>query len=556
MATRKQVYSRLQLFRTFSVVLTLSTILLLCGFLSFLPQALSIAHADETAPDLPSWAIGPFTRSPSNPLLTPEGTGFESKNVYNPGVVIRNGVYYMLYRAQDAHNFSTIGYAQSTDGIHFTRNPTPVITGSQATNDAHGDEDPRLFESNGTYYTYYTALPASGGINLAVATSTDLIHWQKQGIAISGTKNGAVVVDPQDHPVKINNQYLMYYGENSGGVAYSTDLIHWTKGPAVNLPSSYHPWEFCVAVINYQSVQGGLVNPNILVFEAGKLMSGTRGDKGWYYGISEAEYSSTNPAQQLGQLNDAVLSPGPSYEQTGFTNDTVFMNSISFSNGQWLMYYGAADHVTALATAPLRSPNPSRFSSGLESGDPQPTWTNSVDTGGGSSGGISNVNGYCCGLTGPELGVRNETARDGFSALMYSGHSTGGTYDYAYMKAFDLSSQNIIVSPDMKLNYWIYPEAMTSASPYVTGTNSTCVAIDIIFTDGTALRNLGATDQAGNRLHPAYQCNHLQLSTWNQVIANLGSLAGKTVERIDVGYDQPGSTGGYRGYIDDITLNG
>ena len=392
--------------------------------------------------------------------------------------------------------------------------------------------------------------------NLAVATSTDLIHWQKQGIALSGTKNGAVVVDPQDHPVKINNQYVMYYGDNSGGVAYSTDLIHWTKGPGVNLPSSYRSWEFCVAVTNYQSVQGGPVNPNILVFEAGKLMSGTRGDKGWYYGISEAEYSSTNPAQQLGQLDDAALSPGPSYEQRGFTNDTVFMNSISFSNGQWLMYYGAADHVTALATAPLRASNPSRFSTGLESGDPQPTWTNSVDTGGGSSGGISNVNGYCCGLTGPELGVRRETARDGSSALMYSGHSEGGADDYAYIKVFDLSSQSIIVSPGMKLNYWIYPEAMTSSSPHVTGTNSTCVAIDLIFTDGTALRNLGATDQDGNRLHPAYQCNHLTTGVWNQVISAIGAVAsGKTIARLDIGYDQPGGSGGYRGYIDDINIS-
>lgn len=550
MFVRKQL---VQLFCSFSVVLVLSTIFLLCSFLSISPH--TIAHADETAQDLPSWAIGPFTRSSSNPLLTPEGTGFESKNVYNPGVFINNGTYDMLYRAQDANNFSTIGFAQSTDGIHFTRNPTPVITGDQADNDAHGDEDPRLIENNGTYYTYYTALPASGGINLAVATSTDLIHWQKQGVAISGTKNGAVVVDPQDHPVKINGQYVMYYGDNSGGVAYSTDLIHWTKGPSVNLPSSYKPWEFCVAVVDYQSVKGGPVNPNILVFEAGKLMSGTRGDKGWYYGISEAEYSSTNPAQQLDQLNDAVLSPGPSYEQTGFTNDTVFMNSILFYNGQWLMYYGAADHVTALATAPLRSATPTLFSTGLESGNTQPTWTNSVDTGGGSSGGISNVNGYCCGLSGPELGVRNEIARDGSSALMYSGHSEGGTDDYAYMKAFDLSAQNITIAPGMKLNYWIYPQAMNSVSPYVTGTNSTCVAIDLVFTDGTALRNLGATDQNGNRLHPAYQCNHLSTGVWNQVISDIGAVAsGKTIARLDIGYDQPGSSGGYRGYIDDISI--
>ena len=137
MSTRKPFYPHSQLFRTFSVGLALSLILLLCGFLSILPQALSVAHADETAPDLPSWAIGPFARSSSNPLLTPEGTGFESKNVYNPGVVIRNGIYYMLYRAQDTHNYSSIGEAQSTDGIHFTRNPTPVITGSAADNDAH-----------------------------------------------------------------------------------------------------------------------------------------------------------------------------------------------------------------------------------------------------------------------------------------------------------------------------------------------------------------------------------------------------------------------------------
>ena len=553
MLTHQPLYSRLHLFRTFSIGLVLSLLLLLCGLFSFLPQALPIAHADETAPDLPTWAIGPFTRSSNNPLLTFEGNGFEAKDVYNPGVVIRNGTYYMLYRALDSQSRTSIGEAQSTDGIHFTRNPTPVITGSQADNDAHGVEDPRLFESNGTYYTYYTADPASGGTNLAVATSTDLLHWQKQGVAISGTKNGAVVVDPQDHPVKINNQYLMYYGDNSGGVAYSSDLIHWTKGPGVNLPTSYRHWEFCVAVINYQAVQGGPVNPNILVFEAGKLMSGTRGDKGWYYGISEAEYSSTNPAQQLGQLDDAALSPGPSYEQTGLTSDTVFMNSISFYNGQWLMYYGAADHVIALATAPLRSPNPARFLTGLESGDPQPTWTNAVDT---SSGGISHVNGYCCDLTGPELGVRQETARDGSSALMYSGYSEGGTTDYAYMKVFDLSGQNITVSPGMTLNYWIYPQAMTSGSLYVTGTNSTCVAIDLVFTDGTALRNLGASDQDGNRLHPAYQCNHLTTGVWNQVISAIGAVAnGKTIARLDIGYDQPGGSGGYRGYIDDINIS-
>jgi hypothetical protein len=82
------------------------------------------------------------------------------------------------------------------------------------------------------------------------------------------------------------------------------------------------------------------------------------------------------------------------------------------------------------------------------------------------------------------------------------------------------------------------------------------VAIDLIFTDGTALRNLGAVDQHGNQVHPAHQCGHLNLDQWNQVISNIGAVAnGKTISKLDEGYDQPANTGGYRGYIDDISLS-
>ena len=88
----------------------------------------------------------------------------------------------------------------------------------------------------------------------------------------------------------------------------------------------------------------------------------------------------------------------------------------------------------------------------------------------------------------------------------------------------------------------------------MTGLNSTCVAIDVIFTDGTALRTLGITDQYGNLLNPADECNHLQPDQWNYVTANLSTISGKTVNRIDIGYDQPGASGNYGGYVDDISL--
>ena len=96
-----------------------------------------------------------------------------------------------------------------------------------------------------------------------------------------------------------------------------------------------------------------------------------------------------------------------------------------------------------------------------------------------------------------------------------------------------------MVGPNTTLNYWIYPQD-NAANGLVSGNNSTCVAIDIIFTDGSSLRDSGAVDQHGNRVHPNYQCGHLNLDQWNQVLSTIGSAVnGKTISKIDIGYDQP-----------------
>jgi hypothetical protein len=55
---------------------------------------------------------------------------------------------------------------------------------------------------------------------------------------------------------------------------------------------------------------------------------------------------------------------------------------------------------------------------------------------------------------------------------------------------------------------------------------------------------------------PQGQCGHLTLGAWNHVSADIGAVASaKSIVGIDIGYDQPGSSGGYRGYIDDIALS-
>ncbi len=138
---------------------------------------------------------------------------------------------------------------------------------------------------------------------------------------------------------------------------------------------------------------------------------------------------------------------------------------------------------------------------------------------------------------------------------MYSGMDTSATSSYAYLKVFDLGTRNIVVGPTTTLSYWIYPQSHTS-NGLVSGGNSGCVAVDLVFTDNTTLHTAGAVDQAGNPLTPSAQCGHLTLDTWNHVTSTIGTVtSGKTIVRLDVGYDQPANTGGYRGYIDDISIH-
>ena len=104
-----------------------------------------------------------------------------------------------------------------------------------------GVEDPRLVKFGDTYYLTYTGYNKKDA-QLCLATSKDLLRWQRQGVILPAykghwnvgwTKSGAIV------PEKINGRYWMYFLGTSAdktdqmGLAYSTDLIHWTEATAV-----------------------------------------------------------------------------------------------------------------------------------------------------------------------------------------------------------------------------------------------------------------------------------------------------------------------------------
>ncbi len=233
-----------------------------CGMTRPMMTLAAAALGTALAQSAGVWQIGPFVRPPGamaviapkkdSSFVSPtdgKAVHWEALHTFNPAAIVRNGKIYVLYRAEDDSgemriglHTSRLGLAESEDGIHFTRRPTPVL---YPDNDAEkerewpgGCEDPRIVESeDGTYVLTYTQWNRKK-TDVGIATSKDLIHWQKHGPAL-GTdgKYGALsyksagivtrVVKDRLIAARIKGKYWMYWGEISIRLATSDDLIHW-----------------------------------------------------------------------------------------------------------------------------------------------------------------------------------------------------------------------------------------------------------------------------------------------------------------------------------------
>ncbi|WP_146210035.1 hypothetical protein [Vitiosangium sp. GDMCC 1.1324] len=175
------------------------------------------------------------------------------------------------------------------------------------------------------------------------------------------------------------------------------------------------------------------------------------------------------------------------------------------------------------------------FQSGFESADTQPTWLDTLEA-------SQNVTANTW-ATQVECSPRQESPHTGLATLMYSGKDTSETVSYANARVFDV---NIPITAATKLSYWIHPQQ----------DNARYVAVDFVCTDGSTLRDSGASDLNGFSMHAhAGHGRAIPLNTWTQIRSNVGQwLNGKTIDRILVSYDRPASTGDYRGFIDDIVI--
>jgi len=116
-------------------------------------------------------------------LLHKTDLPFENEGVLNPAAIREGDSVHLFYRAVRNGNHSTIGYCKLKGPLEIElRYQLPVLL-PEFDYESQGLEDPRIVKIEDTYYLTYTAYDGVNALG-ALATSTDLIKFQKQGIIV------------------------------------------------------------------------------------------------------------------------------------------------------------------------------------------------------------------------------------------------------------------------------------------------------------------------------------------------------------------------------------
>lgn len=320
-------------------------------------------------------------------ILSPSDKEFENNGVLNPGIYQDGNTVHILYRAVQHGNLSTIGYAKTNGPLQLAeRLDYPIIT-RDFDYEKQGVEDARIVKIEDTYYLTYTAYD---GINAmgALATSKDLIHFEKHGIItpkINYQKYERLVLccgsklNPKYHhyyklfaqiglvddefrllrdkdltffPKKINGKFALLHRIWPGIQIVYFD--HWT-----DLTESF--WEHYLENLNDYIVLDPKGMHEVNYIGAGGPPIET--PDGWlliYHGVQETSTGAiyhTNaallqrdqPENEIARLNFPLFSPTKPWEIEGEVNDVVFPTGHALFGDDLYIYYGAADKHVAVA---------------------------------------------------------------------------------------------------------------------------------------------------------------------------------------------------------------
>ena len=337
------------------------------------------------------WMLGPFSRpADAQPVITarPESVfsdpilnkpvHWEALHTFNPAAVVRDGKVYVLYRAEDdsgtmqiGMHTSRLGLAVSEDGVHFTREATPVFYPAKDNEQARewpgGTEDPRIIERpDGGYVITYTQWNRET-YRVGIATSPDLHTWTKHGPAFGMGKYGGLkyksagivtecVTNARCIAAKIGGRFWMYWGEGEIHLATSEDLVHWTPvegadgQPKVLMRARRGKFDSGLPEVGPPPV---LTKAGIVLLYNGKNAEGAGRDPKLApgtYAVGQTLFAALHPAKLLARTDQPFFQPKLDWEKSGqYAAGTTFAEGLVWFHERWLLYYGCADSRVGVA---------------------------------------------------------------------------------------------------------------------------------------------------------------------------------------------------------------
>lgn len=317
--------------------------------------------------------IGQLEKHAGNPILRREpSNGWEAGATYNSSAVVWDKRVWMIYRAEDVppkliseENLYTgrLGLASSDDGFRFDRVSNQPIIGTDgrfAADKTRGVEDPRLTQmDDGRFLLTYTAFSGKtlndwgpGRIKLFLAESRDLRSWHEYGPVFPfSTKSGGILGK------KVGGRYVMYYGDTDIFLAESEDGVRWQSTRKLVFG----------ARAGYADDGGVEVGPSPILTRKGILLiyNMIRKDKPMHYLPGYVLLDKDDPTRVLDRSEEPILRGELEMERCyrcsefhGGGNYILFAMGSVIKDGRFFLYYGCADEVVGVASAPV---NPAWF---------------------------------------------------------------------------------------------------------------------------------------------------------------------------------------------------
>jgi predicted GH43/DUF377 family glycosyl hydrolase len=312
---------------------------------------------------------------------------FENEGVLNPAAIKEGAFVHLFYRAVQNGNHSSIGYCLLNGPLTIENRNTKPILVPEFDYESHGIEDPRIVKIENVYYLTYTGFDGVNALG-CLATSTDLIHFEKKGIMVPQItykefhqlsdinpsidskyfrfnqhegvveKDGIKILVWDKNliffPRKIKNKfYFMHRIRPEIQIVVAVEkLENLTEEFWINYFINFNDYVVLSPKYDHEiSYIGGGCPPIETEFGWLMIYHGVKDSlKGYVYSACAALLDLENPQIEIARLPYPLFKPEFVWELKGEVNNVCFPTGSVVFDDKLYIYYGAADERIATAS--------------------------------------------------------------------------------------------------------------------------------------------------------------------------------------------------------------